>query len=566
MITKIRIVNFRQITDQTIDLTQSVVVCGPNNGGKTTLLQAISLFAIALRAWGTERFDKKSKAQKRTGVALRIEELLNIPIAEFKELWTDLNVREGIINNDGKPTAKNIRIELHAEGFTNNEFWKTGFEFDYGRDTLIYVRLTNDPSGVLYDFPEVLLEEKIGYLPSVAGLRPSEDKLETGSILRYIGNGNTSDVLRNICFLLYNKNDKTQWETFVKQIDELFKIQLNPPQYFALTGLLKMTYNEGAKKQMDLASLGSGAKQAILLFAYILAFPNTVNLLDEPDAHLEVVRQQNIYDRISDIAKKNNTQLIVASHSESVLNRAFGKDTVLSSVFGTFEKVNHKSHIQSVLREYGYEEFIIARQRPYIFYFEGTTDLDFIKAFAKKLNLNELNDFIENQIYPYPVANNVNAVKKHFGTLKNFIPHLRGFALFDNLNRDTDNQQDGLIIKQWRRNEIENYLPLPQVLLAYSKTLALRPLFEQRFMDIVKENTTPIAYQNVEDRFWKSTKISDDFLTPIFEKAFDEFRLPRSKMDKSKFYQLVELADERLIDNELIDTLHAIAHHFMVIQ
>ncbi|MBK7637959.1 MAG: ATP-binding protein [Saprospiraceae bacterium] len=74
-----------------------------------------------------------------------------------------------------------------------------------------------------------------------------------------------------------------------------------------------MSYNEGNKKNVDLSSLGSGSKQAILLFAYLLAFPNTVNLLDEPDAHLEVIRQSNIYDKISDIAKKSNSQLIIAS-------------------------------------------------------------------------------------------------------------------------------------------------------------------------------------------------------------------------------------------------------------
>ncbi|MBK7637961.1 MAG: AAA family ATPase [Saprospiraceae bacterium] len=34
MISKIRIKNFRQIKDQTIEFQQAVVVIGPNNGGK----------------------------------------------------------------------------------------------------------------------------------------------------------------------------------------------------------------------------------------------------------------------------------------------------------------------------------------------------------------------------------------------------------------------------------------------------------------------------------------------------------------------------------------------------
>jgi AAA15 family ATPase/GTPase len=562
MITKIRIKNFRQIYDQTIDLAQSVVMVGPNNGGKTSFLQAISLFSIALKAWGAEHVSKKSKALKRTGVAINIEEIINIPISEFKELWTDLNVRAGEKNKEGKPITKNIRIEIHAEGYTNDQSWKTGFEFDYGRDSLIYVRLTNDERGKSYEFPDIILNERIGYLPSVAGLKPIEDKLEIGSILRHIGNGNTSDVLRNICFLLYDKEDKSKWDEFVAQIEELFKITLNPPQYIPLTGLLKMTYNEGNKKQVDLASIGSGTKQAILLFAYILAFPNTVNLLDEPDAHLEVIRQQNIYDKISYIAKKNNSQIIIASHSESVLNRAFGKDLVVSSVFGKFEIVNHHKYIKSVLRDYGYDQLIIAKQRPRIFYFEGATDLDFIKAFAAKLKKQELAQLIDNSVYTYPVnGNNRSRMNSHFSTLKKFIPELKAFALFDHMKEKQESApQEGLLIKEWTRNEIENYIPLPQTLNTYIDTLNLG-MYTDPFKNIVKNNTPPAAYENVNDNFWKITKISDHFLTPIFETGFAQVSLPQNKMEKSKFYQLVEYIDPALLDREIVDTLDAMWNH-----
>ncbi len=561
MISKIRIINFRQIIDQTIELTQSVVVAGPNNGGKTTLLQAISLFSLAIRAWGEQRIDKKSKASKRTGVAINLEDMTNIPVSEFKELWTNLIVREGVVNPKGKHTTKNIRIKIHAEGYTDNKFWQIGFEFDYGRDTLIYARLTSDENGNLYDFPEILLNEKIGYLPSIAGLKPVEDKLEIGSILRNIGYGNTSDVLRNICFLLFEKSDKSAWNEFREIIEQLFKIELNPPRFIPLTGLLKMSYNEGSKKNIDLSSLGSGCKQAILLFAYILAFPNTVNLLDEPDAHLEVIRQSNIYDRISDLAKKNNSQLIIASHSESVLKRAFGKDLVLSGVFGQFEKVNHISYITSVLRDIGYEEFLIAKQRPNIFYFEGTTDFDFMKAFCNKLNKKNVSEFLENFVYPYPVGNNVNKVKNHFASLKNFIPELKAFALFDNLNKDMENNQEGLLITQWSRNEFENYIPLPQTLEAYADSETIG-LFRDSFMAAVYDATPPAALRDPKDNFWITTKISDNYLTPLFEKFFDSIDISRNIMDKSKFYQLVEYCDTAVIDDEIIAKIDLIEKHY----
>lgn len=562
MITKIRIKNFKQIKDQTINLSQSVVVIGPNNGGKSTLLQAISLFAIAVKVWGSERINKNSKAQKRTGVAINLENILNLPITDFKEIWTNLIVREGVLNKNGKPTAKNIRIEIHAEGYTNQQAWKTGFEFDYGRDSLIYARLMQNEEGLPFDFPEILLEEKIGFLPSVAGLKPTEDKLEIGSILRYIGNGNTSDVLRNVCYLLYDTEDKTKWNNFVTELEALFRVTLNPPRYIPASGLLKMSYNEGDKKNVDISALGSGTKQAILLFAYLMAFPNTVNLLDEPDAHLEVIRQSNIYDKISDLAKKNNSQIIVASHSESVMNRAFGKDMVISGMFGEFERVNQEKYIKSVLRDIGYEEFLIAKQRPFILYCEGTTDLDFINAYCKILNLEHLEKFIAESVYPYPVGNDVNRVRSHFGNLKSFIPELKAYALFDNLRKPVDNSQTGMVIKQWSRNEIENYIPLPQTLYAFAKNQNYGSIWEVRFSEIVDGEIPPNAIKDLKNNFWVNTKISDDFLNPIFERFFDEAGMPRGLMDKSKYYQLIDFTDSSLIDNEMIETLSSIYAHF----
>jgi ABC-type Mn2+/Zn2+ transport system ATPase subunit len=562
MITKIRIRNFRQIKDQTIDLGQAVVIIGPNNGGKSSLLQAISLFAVATRAWGTERINKKSKASKRTGVAINLEEVLNIPVSDFKELWTDLIVREGVTSEEGKPIVKNVRIEIIAEGYTDKQPWKTGFEFDYGRDSLIYARLTRDEEGNLYEFPEVLLNEKIGFLPSVAGLKPTEDKLEVGSILRYIGSGNTSDILRNICYLLYARDEKTSWKQFTAEIEGLFKVQLNPPKYIPATGLLKMSYNEGVKKDIDLSSLGSGTKQAILLFAYLLAFPNTVNMLDEPDAHLEVIRQSNIYDKISDLAKKNNSQLIVASHSESVMSRAFGKDLVISGIFGTFEQVNQEKYVKSVLRDIGYEEFLIAKQRPFMLYFEGTTDLDFIKAFCKKLGFSDIHQFIEENVFPYPVGNDVNRVRNHFDALRKFIPDLKGYAIFDNLKRNIENNQPGLMIKQWRRNEIENYLPLPDTLYSYADALYAGTFWQKRLRELVDGRIPPVALGNLSDSFWITTKISDDFLTPLFENFLDEAGIPRGIMDKSKFYQLVDYVNPDLIESELTDVIRGFYNYF----
>jgi AAA15 family ATPase/GTPase len=558
MISKIRVKNFKQIEDETIGLSSASVIVGPNNGGKTSLLQAVALFSIAIRKWAAERLEKKSKASKRTGVAISLSEMLNVPITEFSQIWKGLTVREADTNEAGKTIAKNIKIEIHAEGATLNKPWRVGFEFDYGRDNLIYARLTKDPkTDNLYEFPEIIVQEQIGYLPSISGLSMAEDKLERGSIFRAIGEGRTADVLRNICYQLYDKSNKSEWDKFRNEIFDSFRIELNPPAYNTVNGTLSMTYNEDGKRNMDLSCLGSGARQAILIFAYLQAFPNSVNLLDEPDAHLEVVKQSNIYDRISDFAKSNNSQIIIASHSESVLKTAYSKDTVVSSVLGKFKKQNDIKFLKNTLTELGYEQLLIAQQMKRVLYLEGSTDFDFLKAFAQKIEYREATDLLTNWVYFYPVVNDVNLAKKHFTTLKEFIPDLRGFGLFDNLRKDVHSGIDGLELRQWARNEIENYIPLPDTILSYveANQLGGGPMYVNRFKEIVQQNTTPAAISNLGNGFWKNTKISDDYLTPIFEQFFIETSLPMGTMDKSKYYKLLDYTDASQIDDEVADVL-----------
>jgi ABC-type cobalamin/Fe3+-siderophores transport system ATPase subunit len=53
---------------------------------------------------------------------------------------------------------------------------------------------------------------------------------------------------------------------------------------------------------LDLSCVGRELQQTLLLLAHLYANPKTVLLLDEPDAHLEVLRQRQIYQLLTDVA------------------------------------------------------------------------------------------------------------------------------------------------------------------------------------------------------------------------------------------------------------------------
>ena len=67
----------------------------------------------------------------------------------------------------------------------------------------------------------------------------------------------------------------------------------------------------GAKrgKEYDISSAGRGAQQTLLLLAYVRTNPNSILLLDEPDAHLEILRQRQTYNVLVRLASEQGSQI-----------------------------------------------------------------------------------------------------------------------------------------------------------------------------------------------------------------------------------------------------------------
>ena len=77
----------------------------------------------------------------------------------------------------------------------------------------------------------------------------------------------------------------------------------------------------------------------------MLANPGAVLLLDEPDAHLEILRQRDVYNLLTDIAATHGSQIVAASHSEIVLQEAAERDVVIAFV-GRPHRIDTRSRHQ----------------------------------------------------------------------------------------------------------------------------------------------------------------------------------------------------------------------------
>ena len=106
---------------------------------------------------------------------------------------------------------------------------------------------------------------------------------------------------------------------------------------------------------LDLSSAGRGLQQTLLLLARLYANPRTVLLLDEPDAHLEVLRQRQIYQLLTAVAARQGSQIVAASHSEVVLNEAANRDVVIAFVGQPHRMDDRGQQVLKALTDIGFD-------------------------------------------------------------------------------------------------------------------------------------------------------------------------------------------------------------------
>ena len=124
-----------------------------------------------------------------------------------------------------------------------------------------------------------------------------------------------------------------------------------------------MNYRDEFGISLDLSSSGRGLQQTLLLLAYIAAHPGSVLLLDEPDAHLEILRQRQIYQVLTELAKEHSSQIIAASHSEVILNEAADRDVVIAFL-GIPHRIDDRgSQLLKSLQTIGFEQYYQAEQQ-----------------------------------------------------------------------------------------------------------------------------------------------------------------------------------------------------------
>lgn len=456
MIQSVTLRRFKRFTDETFDLSGHVILAGPNNCGKTTVLQALSAWALALRSWQTlhGRVQTKPRGQFER-LPLTRQEFTAVPMRSFDLLWTDRAYRGTleieVTLRDGAVVAMELLQDSAAQIYVRPR-----------RDTPIeFLRGTNAPEMV--------------YLATVGGLSVEEPVYQPEYIENLLGQQRPGEVVRN---LLYRASQGASWNRLTAAIQRLFGVELLVPQ--TPGGMIVCEYRQtNHGPAFDLLSAGSGFKQVVLLLASLFTRRGSVILVDEPDAHLHVFLQDAIFAELKRAAAETESQLILATHSEVIFNRA--EPGELCVMMGVPRRLSRPEEIRALKESMGaldQSDLVLALSSPGVLYVDGYTDINLLRAWAQALR-HPCANYLNRTPYFKPMTPEDQEGREqvipgaHFKALQLANPMITAVWLLDGdrkkrgMDQPAQPQSGRNNQAIWKRYEIESYLFHPRAMARY---------------------------------------------------------------------------------------------------
>ena len=549
MIKKIRIRGFKKFAEQEFEIPRHLVVVGPNNSGKTSLLQAVGAWMEAAFQWGQGNSDFARDGEgDYLASNITVDSFGSVPLADFDHLWSD------------KKTDDPIVVWLETSR------WKIGFEFLHKEKELVAVRPVRD---VKKAHLEELLKDGLDdlprrankswrpvYIPPVSGVGAAENLIQPdAAILGYLARADAGKVLRN---LLWRVRENGNWDALNNVIKSFFGYKMAT---FSGSGpFLSAPYWHSSEEAIpyDLSSAGSGFQQVLLIYAAIFGQPSALYLIDEPDAHLHISLQNMLFRDLLKRAQQDEFQVIVATHSERLIREAEESDLRLLDAHGRLQEVPNKKRVLASL-ELDQLEIVEALRERRLLYLEGPTDIQLLRSWAGILEHRCLPFFERTTPVETARRGGKHFAMAHFYAMQTLIPQMQGVQLLDgdkSKPEDTASSRKPLLETLfWERKEIQSYLLHPDSVMCYlqSRTSGDKVAKAQRYM---KDNLRPKFFEAPDGEL---PFLGDFAIKEFFSKLFQEAGLPLPS-DKD-YLCMAEQMKVSEIHPEVCEKLNQIADH-----
>lgn len=518
MIRKITVKRFKQFDEAPpFELAGHMVLAGQNNSGKTTMLQALSAWMLAYEQWRTlNDFVKHGGAYSKKPITRQAFNA--VPLRSFSLLWHDLN------------GDRNIEI-----GIESDNGLRLTMEFIADSTEQMYVRPVAHTSREMFDreYPTMV------YVSSVDGLEIEEPAHNPEWIKTLLGRQRPGSILRNL--LLEVSRSETQWTNLCSSVKRLFGLELLVPD--TPGGQIICEYHRtGSEYRLDIMNAGSGLHQVLLLLACLHTRAGSVLLIDEPDAHLHVFLQDTIFAEIRQVAARNGSQVILATHSEVIFRSVPPENlTVMMGTPRRLSSVAERDQLAAAMGVLEQVDVINALTAPGVLYVEGYTDLNLLRKWAERLDhpalrFFEREPFWKPQVWEARTEGAGIKAAEHYRALQLVRGDLTGVWLVDSDGKGGRAVQQSEAVAsgalnriKWARYESESYLIHPAALARFIGSVTgnpaddvVRGFFARVFgSEQVAEVfiVAPFAPPPLVENYLKTTKARTEVVGALLEEA-----------------------------------------------
>lgn len=306
-LSKISISSLKGLEDTTLEVARPLcVLTGPNNSGKSTILQAVLLGFDALRRC----VDTQTWRLRTSGRAVTQVDFLRVN--EPRDLWHNQQWKGGRAGAE-----KYIRVGLF---FDNGVSFFARIRFLYGA---LNIGITDvSPNPLSEDLLKAVLGVSPVFLPPSGGAQAHEAVSTIAQLHYTLSTGDPGVVLRNILLQLQRPEQKEAW-TFVCGVARShFGIEMQNIAFDEKYDLeIRAPYQDGTCT-LDLVSGGAGFSQVLQIVAVLAWLKPGLVLLDEPDAHLHPSLQSRLLDFLHALGSHFGVQIILSTHSKEVISQA----------------------------------------------------------------------------------------------------------------------------------------------------------------------------------------------------------------------------------------------------
>ena len=464
MLTKLTIKNFKRFRDATVvNFEPITVLLGGNNSGKSTVLQALSIFQYCMEVTRKRKNGGFTLDPKTIGP----EEFGALPVAEPTDLWPD-----------SKPTGA---IHIEAK-FSNGATISFEIKMSFNRFSI---------TPALHSEAGKLIEAtKVRYVPIHSGLALREGFLlapERAERLRELQHGS---VIRNLLWDLKEHN-KERWKKLKEILERLYPTATLDVTFDSqVDRFISSEYQDNVLgRGLDVVVSGTGFQQVLQIFTGVLSQGSTIVLMDEPDAHLHARLQVEMMRIFADLVEGEGLQFVLASHSPHLISAAppGSLRAMIDGKAHPFATEPEQMDLLDTLGAFDRMEIVPLLRTKSVVFVENRDDRNYLELFARKLwgeaKTRKIWDGLS-FLYTYqePVSADVKRLARQVKDLLNTngLSHLHGgrqarfLVIGDRDYRSTGSAKKArkelerkargtefkldLRCSIWNRNEIENYL------------------------------------------------------------------------------------------------------------